>query len=144
MTLQSCCFYQYFLCIFTKMDGFYVLVSIDKIRLIFFSRLAKRGGSLLSCASDFLPITVFVSIRRINQFIFTNVYFPLFKYFSFALNTNVYFPLFKYFSFALNTLRCWIFQNNSESLIKEEQTNEAQFAYGYICLLLEKHVQNIS
>ena len=32
----------------------------------FLSRLAKRGDSLLSCASDFLPTTVFVSIRRIN------------------------------------------------------------------------------
>ena len=30
------------------------------------SRLAKREDSLLSCASDFLPITVFVSISRIN------------------------------------------------------------------------------
>ena len=27
---------------------------------------AKWGDSLLSCASDFLPITIFVSIRRIN------------------------------------------------------------------------------
>ena len=31
-----------------------------------------------------------------------------------------------------------IFQNKSESLIKK--TNEAQYAYGYICLLLEKHM----
>ena len=29
-------------------------------------------------------------------------------------------------------------RNNSESLIK--QTNDAKYAYGYICLLLEKHM----
>ena len=40
--------------------------SIESMSAIFFSRLGKRGDSLLSCASDFLPITVFVSIGRIN------------------------------------------------------------------------------
>ena len=32
----------------------------------FLSQLAKQEDSLLSCASDFLPINVFLSIRRIN------------------------------------------------------------------------------
>ena len=32
----------------------------------FLSWLANREDSLLSCASDFLPITIFVSIRTIN------------------------------------------------------------------------------
>ena len=41
---------------------------------IFLSRLAKREDSLLSCALNFLPITIFVSICRINKFVFTNVY----------------------------------------------------------------------
>ena len=38
----------------------------------FLSRLAKQEDSLLSCASDFLPITVFLSIRRIITCIHTH------------------------------------------------------------------------
>ena len=41
----------------------------------FLSRLSKQEDSLISCASDFLPITIFVSIRRV----FTNVYLQYFK-----------------------------------------------------------------
>ena len=51
-----------------------------------------------------------------------------------------------YFSFAPNTLfHVWYFQNNSKSFINEvilqkNKTNEAQYAYGYTCILLEKHM----
>ena len=60
--------------------------------------------------------------------------------------TNVYLQLFKYFSFAPNTLfdgvtfskQFWIIDKWSYSTVK--QTNEVQYAYGYIFLLLEKHM----
>ena len=52
----------------------------------------------------------------------------------------------KYFSFALKTLlnglifskQLWIIDKWSYSTVK--QTNEAQYAYGYICFILEKHM----
>ena len=59
---------------------------------------------------------------------------------------NVYLPLFKYFSFAPNTLfdglifskQFWTIDKWSYFTVK--QTNEVQYTYGYICLLLEKHM----
>ena len=69
--------------------------------------LSESAREARACASDFLPITVFVSIRRINEFVFTNVYLPLFKYFSFA---------------PITLFDVWYFQNNSESFINEVKT----------------------
>ena len=84
----------------------------------------ESEDSLQSCASDFLPITSAES---------TSSCLPMF-----------YVQLFKYFPFAPNTLfdglifskQFWIIGNWSYSTV--EQTNEAQYAYGYICLLLDK------
>ena len=50
-------------------DSMYICeqsLSNLKISIFILSRLAKREDSLLSCASDFLRITVFVSICTIN------------------------------------------------------------------------------
>ena len=55
----------------------YFLFTVDMLfSLIFLSRLAQREDFLLSCASDFLPITVFVSIRRVYQRSFTTFQIP--------------------------------------------------------------------
>ena len=61
---------------------------------------------------------------------FTNVYLQLFKYFSFAPYT--------FFDGVTFLKQFWIIEKWSYSTVK--QTNEAQYAYGYICLLLEKHM----
>ena len=87
-----------------RMKTYWKIITLLHCMYLFLSRLTKREDSLLSCASDFLPITVFVRIRWINQFVFTNVYLPLFKYFSFVSNT---------------LFDVWYFQINSESLINE-------------------------
>ena len=84
-----------------KSSNFLLWLSVlcykyQEFQIVFLSRLAKREDSLLSRASDFLPINVFIlSIRRINEFVFTNVYLPLFKDFSFA-------PMFDIFKTILN------------------------------------------
>ena len=86
----------------------------------FWSPLAKQGDwSLLTCASDFLQITVFVSIRRINnRSCLPMLIYHFSKTFSLHLINTSMFDMFK---------TIWIIDEWSYSTVK--QTSDEQYAY---------------